>query len=251
MNPLIICAIVFACVFSGALLGIFLHNRLPEKHLDPDSKEHVRLGMALVGTTVALVLGLLIASAKGFYDSQNTEVTQAAANVVLLDRLLAHYGPEAADARAALRGTVARWVELTWQRRDEAKTHFEPTAMGSEALLDKIQELSPHNETQRSLQSQALSLLVQLAQTRWLLFAQKASSVPMPLLAVVVFWLTLLFVSFGLFVRPNVVVMGSLFASAVAVCGAIFLILEMYQPYSGIIMVSVAPLRAALAQLGR
>ena len=251
MNPLIICAIVFACVFTGALLGIFLHRRLPEKHLDPDSKEHVRLGMALVGTTVALVLGLLIASAKSFYDSQNTEVTQAAANIVLLDRLLAHYGPEAADARAALRTTVARWIELSWQRSDGPNTRFEPTAAGSEVLLDKVQELSPHNDMQRSLQSQALSVLVQLAQTRWLLFAQKASSVPMPLLVVVVFWLTLLFVSFGLFVRPNVVVMGSLFASAVAVCGAIFLILEMYQPYGGMIMVSVAPLRAALAQLGR
>ena len=251
MNPITICAIVFACVFSGTLLGIFLHSRLPEKHLDADSKEHVRLGMALVGTTVALVLGLLIASAKGFYDAQNTEVTQAAANIVLLDRLLAHYGPEAADVRAALRSTVARWVELSWQRSDEAKTHFEPTSAGSEILLDKIQELSPQNDTQRSLQSQALSLLVQLSQTRWLLFAQRASSVPMPLLTVVVFWLTLLFMSFGLFVRPNVVVMGSLFASAVAVCGAIFLILEMYQPYSGMIMVSVAPLRAALAQLGR
>ena len=251
MSPITISIIVFACVFGGTLLGIFIHSRLPSEHLDSDSKEAVRLGMALVGTTVALVLGLLIASAKGFYESQNTEVTQAAANIVLLDRILAHYGPEAEGVRAVLRSSIARWVDLTWQRDDSAKSRFEPTAGRSEVLLDKVQELSPHNDTQRSLQSQALSLLIQLAQTRWLLYAQKSSSVPMPLLAVLVFWLTLLFVSFGLFVRANVVVVISLFASSLAVCGAIFLILEMYQPYSGLIQVSGAPLRAALAQLGQ
>jgi len=251
MNPVTITTIVFVCVFGGALLGIFIHSRLPSEHLDTDSKDAVRLGMALVGTTLALVLGLLIASAKGFYDSQSTEVTQAAANVVLLDRILAHYGPEAAGARAVLRSTVSHWVDLTWPRDDSPQTRLVPTAAGSEALLDKIQELSPHNDMQRALQSQALELLIQLAQTRWLLYAQKASSVPTSLLAILVFWLTLLFVSFGLFVRANVTVVVSLFASALAVCGAIFLILEMYQPYSGFIRVSGAPLRAALAQLGQ
>jgi len=251
MSPITISMLVFAFVFSGGLLGTFIHSLLPSEHLDSDSKDAVRLGMALVGTTLALVLGLLIASAKGFYDSQNTEVTQAAANVVLLDRMLAHYGPEAEGVRAVLRSTVSHWVDLTWQHDDSAKTRFEPTAVGSEALLDKIQGLSPQNDMQRSLQSQALNSLIQLAQIRWLLYAQKASSVPTPLLAMLIFWLTLLFTSFGLFVRPNVTVVVSLFASALAVCGAIFLILEMYQPYSGFIRVSEAPLRAALAQLGR
>ena len=73
----------------------------------------------------------------------------------------------------------------------------------------------------------------------------------MPLLAVLVFWLTMLFMSFGLFVRPNAVVVVSLFASVVAVCAAISMILNMYQPYAGLIQVSSAPLRAALAQLGQ
>ena len=92
---------------------------------------------------------------------------------------------------------------------------------------------------------------MKLGQTRWLMYAQKASSVPMPLLAILVFWLTLLFLSFALFVRPNAMIMSSLVISAMAVCGAIFLILEMYQPYSGLIHVSDAPLRAALAQLAQ
>jgi hypothetical protein len=251
MSPITISTVVLACVFGGALLGIFIHSRLPNRHLDSDSKEAVRLGMGLVGTTLALVLGLLIASGKGFYDTQSAEVTQLAADVVLLDKILAHYGPETKEIRDLLRGSVARMVEDTWARDGSDRAHFAPSTTHQEAAFDKIQELSPRNDNQRFLQSEALSMAIKVGQTRSLMFAQKASSVPMPLLTVMGFWLTLLFMSFGLFVRPNVTVMVSLFASALAVCTAIFLILEMYQPYGGLIRVSDAPLRAALAQLGQ
>ena len=251
MSPISISVVLFACVFGGGLLGTFLHSLLPKGHLDPDSKEAVRLGMALVGTTLALVLGLLIASSKGFYDTQNSEMTQLAADVVLLDRVLLHFGPETKEIRELLRSSVASMVDVTWARDGSEKDNFAPFAANEGALFGKIQQLSPHNDNQRFLQSQALSMAIQLGQTRSLMFAQKASSVPMPLLAVLVFWLTLLFMSFGLFVRPNVTVVVSLFASALAVCCAIFLILEMYHPYGGLIQVSSAPLRAALAQLGQ
>ncbi len=251
MNPLAITVVIFGCVFGGALLGMALRAFLPESHLSSDSKEAVRLGMGLVATTVALVLGLLIASAKGFYDTQNTEVTQAAANIVLLDRVLVHYGAEAKDARAVLRDTVAGLVERSWQRDDQGKTSFDPGVTNGEAIWDKIQELAPKNENQRSLQTQALGLAIQLGQVRWLMFEQKSSALPRPLLAILVAWLTLLFISFGLFSRANLTVVISLFASSLAVCSAIFLILEMFQPYVGLIQVSDAPLRAALAQLGQ
>jgi len=250
MGPISISVVVFACVFGGALVGIFMHSLLPKEHLDSDSKEAVRLGMALVGTTVALVLGLLIASGKGFYDTQNSEVTQLAADAVLLDKILNHYGPETKEIRDLLRSSVSRLVDVTWARGGSDKPHF-ATPAASEALFDKIQQLSPHNDSQRFMQSQALSQAIKLGQTRSLMIAQTTSSVPMPLLAVLVFWLTLLFMSFGVFVRANAIVVSSLFASALAVCAAIFLILEMYQPYSGLIQVSDAPLLAALAQLGQ
>jgi hypothetical protein len=206
--------------------------------------------MALVGTTVALVLGLLIASGKGFYDTQNSEVTQLAADAVLLDKILNHYGPETKEIRALLRSSVAYMLDVTWGRDGSAEASVAPS-VAREVIFDKIQELSPHNDGQRFLQSQALITVEKLSQTRLLMVAQKTSSVPMPLLAVLVFWLTLLFMSFGLFVRPNAVVVVSLLASALAVCAAILLILEMYQPYTGLIQVSSAPLRAALAQLGQ
>ena len=206
--------------------------------------------MALVGTMVALVLGLLIGSSKNFYDTQNSEVTEAAANVVLLDRILVHYGEEAKETRDLLRDSIAAMVEDTGPR-DGQQEPFRPHRSEWRNLFDKIQELNPRNDNQRLLQSQALGMAMKLGQTRWLMFEQKSSSVPMPLLAMLVFWLTLLFTSFGLFVRPNMMLVCSLLISALAVCGAIFLILEMYEPYGGIDSCLGAPLRAALAQLGQ
>ncbi len=251
MNPFASCVIIFGCVFGGALLGMALRSRLPEGHFSSDSREAVRLGMGLVATTVALVLGLLIASAKGFYDTQNTEMTEAAARIVLLDRVLMHYGPEAKDARAVLRSTVASLIEQSWQQDGQGKIRFDPSAANGEAIWDTIQELNPTTDNQRPLRTQALGLATQLGQIRWLMFEQKSAALPTPLLVILVAWLTLLFISFGLFIRPNLTVVISLVASSLAVCSAIFLILEMYQPYVGIIRVSEAPLRAALAQLGQ
>ena len=247
MSPITIGVVVFACVFGGALLGIFLHFLLPSRYLGSDSKETVQLGMALVATTVAVALGLLVASAKDFYDTQNCEVIQLAADVALLDKLLKYFGPESNEIRDHLRSSVAQMVNATWGRSSSDKTRF-TLAAESETFIVRIQGLSSQSDSQRFLQSQASSMAIKLAQTRSLMLAQKASSVPMPLVAVLVFWLTLLFTSFGLFVHPNPMVLASLFASALAVCCAIFLILEMYQPYRGLVQVSSAPLRAALAQ---
>jgi Protein of unknown function (DUF4239) len=252
MNSFATTVVIFFFVFGGAVLGMALRAYLPERHYSSDSREAVRLGMGLVATTVALVLGLLIASAKGFYDTQNTEMTEAAANIVLLDRILVHYGPEATEARTVLRATVAGLIDRSWQQDAQGNTRFDPaTAGGGEAIWDKIQELNPTTDNQRSIRTQALGLAIQLGRIRWLMVEQKSSALPRPLLVIMVAWLTLLFISFGLFIRPNLTVVLSLFASALAVCSAIFLILEMFQPYGGLIQVSEAPLRAAMAQLGQ
>jgi len=94
MSSLAVSLIAFAFIFGGALLGMSLRGAMPPSHLSDDSKDSVRLGMGLVATMCALVLGLLIASAKTYYDTQNAELTEMSAKVVLLDRMLAHYGPE-------------------------------------------------------------------------------------------------------------------------------------------------------------
>jgi len=242
--------IVFACVYGAALLGFFGGPLLPDDHKNSGSKEIVRLGMGLVATTVALVLGLLVGSAKNFYDTQNTEVTQFAANFVLLDRILTHYGPEAKDPRDAMRSFLADQLELFGPSPGPVGSYFNSAAASGDAVFDKIQELSPKDDKQRSLKAQALNLSVQLGQTRSLMFEQKTLPIPRLLVVMLILWLMVLFLSFGIFAPRNLTVLLGLFLSAVAVCGAILLMFEMYHPYTGLIRVSDAPLRAAMMQLG-
>lgn len=249
MNSVTVSLTIFACVFGGALLGLLLHAILPEHHLSKETQDIVKLGMGLVGTMSALVLGLLVASAKGSYDAQSAEVTQMAANIALLDRALAIYGPETKETRALLHGAVARLLDQMWSK-DGARQSAPPSA-GGEILYEKIQGLSPQNDTQRSLKSQALSIAIDLGKTRWLMYEQLTTSVSMPLVIVLVLWLSAIFVSFGLFAPFNGTVVSSLFVAALAVSCAIFLILEMYTPYTGLVQISSQPLRAAIAQLGQ
>jgi hypothetical protein len=223
---------------------------MPNDHLSADSGNAVKLGMGLVATMSALVLGLLVSSAKNFYDAQNAELTDMSAKIVLMDRVLAHYGPEAKDARDLLRGFVINGLNRVWPQEEEQASE-KPQSTDAEAFVDSIQALLPKDDTQRALKAQAVSMAIALGQTRWLMAAQQTTSVSKPLLVVLVFWLTVLFISFGLYAPRNGTVTTAFFFGALSVSGAIFLILEMYTPYAGIIHISSATLRSALGHLGR
>jgi len=251
LSPFAIAGIAFACVFGGALLGMFLRTRLPQHHLSPETKDLVRLGVGLIGTMSALVLGLLVASAKGSYDTQRTELIQMSSKIVVLDRVLAHYGPEAKEVRDLLRRYVVGTLARMWPERGSGPAQLAPHSAEGENFYDKVQALAPQNDAQRSMQAQALSIAMDVGQTRRLMFQQTDSSISMPLLVVVVFWLAIIFISFGLFAHPNGLAVGVLLISAVSVSAAIFLILELDQPFDGLIRMSSGPLRSALAQLGR
>ena len=253
MDALVKSLIALLCVFGAALLGMIIRNQLPDECKAPDSKEVVRLGMGLVVTTVALTLGLLVGSAKSFYDQQNAEMAEIAANYVLMDRLLGEYGPEANDARGALRTVLAHQLGTGRQRRDLNKTYSDirsGTTVG-ETIVDKVMMLSPQNDDQKFLKQQCLSLQVRLGQIRWLMFAQNTVPFPKLLLVTLIAWLILLFASFGIFAPRNPLVLAGFLASAAVVCGAILLILDLYNAQTGFIRVSDAPLRAAMEQLGR
>jgi len=251
MGSIAISLIVFACVFGGALCGMLLSRTLPPHHLSPESKNAVTISMGLVVTMAALVLGLLISSAKSFFDDQSAELTQMSARIVLLDRMLAHYGPETKEVRDQLRTFVAVNMDKIWPRERTQPSELVAPVTSSETLLAKIQGLSPKDDKQRSLQAQALSITLDLMQTRWLMYEQGASSVSRPMLVILVFWLAAIFTSFGLFAPCNPTVVTALFVAGLSVSGAIFLILEMYSPFGGLIEISSAPLRAALAHLGQ
>jgi len=243
--------VVFALVFGSALLAMFLHSALPEHHLSADSKDVVKLGIAVIATMSALVLSLLIASAKSAFDTRSNQLVQASADIILLDRALARYGPETKEARSLLRHSVAATLERFWPARGTGSIAVDPRASPVEALYDKIDELSPQSDAQRSLRSQALTMAVDLGHTRLLLFENMGSSIPVAFLVVLVFWLCIIFASFGLFAPRNATVIAVLCVCALSVSGAIFLILELDRSFEGLLQVSGAPLRAALAQLGR
>lgn len=250
MGSITISLIVFACLFGGAVFGFLLRRFVPEPHLSDASQAVVKLGMGLVATMAALVLGLLVSSAKNSYDTKSTELTEISAKIVFLDRVLVHYGPETKEARDVLRRAVVSSLDKIWPK-ELGSSEVGPPSIRAEDVLGKIQALSPKDDKQRYLQAQALNMTISLGQTRWLMYEQEVASVSKSMLVVLVFWLTAIFISFGLFAPPNATVITALCISGLSVSGAIYLILEMYTPFEGLIEISSAPLRSALAHLGQ
>jgi hypothetical protein len=240
-------------VFGGALVGTLLHAKLPQHHRDGDSKDVIKLVMGLIATIAALVLGLLIASAHSAYDTQESEVRQLAVHLVLLDRILAHYGPEAAGARTVLREIVIADVERIWPNEGAgtAKMPSPQVRAQGEELFEMIANMSPHAEVQRFTQSRALQILTDMANTRRLMAEQAGGSLSWPFFVVLIFWLVVLFLGFGLFARFNATVFTAFFVGAISVAGAIFLILELYHPYGGLMQISSRPMHMALDQIGK
>jgi len=253
MPPILAGLIVFACTFGGSLLGMWLRSALPGHHLSEDSKDVVKLGMGLIATLTALVLGLVTASAKSAFDVQDAAVKNSAMSILGLDRTLARYGPETKGIREALRKTLIFRIETTWPEDSSQAVRIETpeTTATVEGIEDQIRNLSPQTDAQRAFQSRALAITSDLLDTRWSVFGAVASPIPAPFLVIVVFWLAVLFWSFGLFAPRNATVIAVLVLCALSVAASIFLILEMERPFDGIMKVSSAPLRYTLAHLGQ
>lgn len=251
MGPLLTSSFVFACVLGGSFIGMFLRNRLPEHHLSGATKDVVRLGTGLIGTIAALVLGLLIASANSTFETQSTQVQQLTADIVLLDRTLAQYGPETAPARNLLRRAVGTMADRIWRENgsDARKAESFEASTASLSFYDDILKLSPRDETQRSLQARAIDTVQNLGKTRLLLYAEAGAGIPMPFLVVLVSWLVIIFASFSLFADNNATIIVAQGVFALSASASIFLILELSQPFTGLMMISSEPLRGALAPL--
>jgi hypothetical protein len=241
------------CIFGGAVFGLMLSRVLPEGHLRDNSRDTVKVVTGLIATLAALVLGLLISSAKNTFDAVDTAITQNGAKIILLDRALANYGPETKDIREHLRSTVIAGIEMFWPGEKSEGTGmagFE-RANAMEVLQAKIRELTPATDLQRQLVSQAEKLSGEMLESRWLLVAQAQRSLPLTFVVVLLFWLTMLHISFGLLAARNATVITVLLISALSVSSAMFIILEMDHPLHGMLKVSSAPLRKALEHLGR
>jgi hypothetical protein len=246
--PVFTSFVVLACILAGAGLGIILRNKLPDDHLSTATKDMIRAGTALISTIAALVLGLLIASANTAYQSQSSLLQQLTANVVVLDGTLAQYGPEANSARDMLRRGVVSLADRIWNENGSKSVRGQPFEASASALsfYDEILKLSPANDVQRSAQNRAISTAQDLAKTRLLLFTQAGATIPVPFLVVLVSWLAVIFASFSLFSDTNATSMVATGVFAISASAAIFLILELSQPFTGIMAIPSEPLRNIL-----
>lgn len=249
MNTALTATVVAACLLAAVLIGMWCRRLLPDHHRSADSRDTVKLAMGLVATMTALLLGLLISSAKGTYDSQRTEVIQMTAKVAFLDRVLAAYGPDAAEVRTLFRNAVGEAVRHIWPDNTRVRAQLAPNEQAGDAVYAAIQRLSPRDEMQRGLKAQAVSLAADLGQLRMLLLAQMVPSIPRPLLIAVIVWLVIIFLGFSLLAPPNATTTLSLVAAAVSVAVAVFLIMELDQPLGGLIRISGEPMLNALSQL--
>lgn len=253
VSPIAIAAMVCACVFGAGLLGMSLRRVLPEHHLSDASKDVVRLVTGVVATLSALVLSLMVASAKSSYDATNEAFRQSAAKIVLLDRALAQFGPETRELRERLRQDFATRVEQYFPQGEARGGALDSpqAAVTAESFARSLRALAPVTEDQRELRARALELNDTVSQSRVLAIEHRDNAIPAAFLIVLVAWLCAMFAGFGLFAPRNVVAVCTLLLGALSLSAAIFLIDELNDPFEGLVVIGRAPMDLALRQLGQ
>jgi hypothetical protein len=253
MSSVITTLIIVASLCCGALLGSLLRDRLPGHHLRDESKDVVKTASGMIATLVALVIGLLVSSAKSSFDEANRGLTQAGTKLILLDRTLRRYGQESLPIRHRMRDSIEAAIERLWPTGKGPKEGMNGVERGTgmEEVQNMIESLAASDDSHRSLKTQALQTCNELAQSRWLMIESAQTTMPTPFLAVLIFWLTVLFTGLGLLAPRNATTMICLFVCAVSMAGAILLLMEMTHPFEGFIQASPAPLQKALSVIGR
>jgi hypothetical protein len=250
VNELAVSFVVYVCVTGGALAGIRLNSVLPPEQIKEETRQAVNIAVGIIATLAALVLGLMVASAKSSFDARADDVRQIAARIIILDRTLRDYGHETTDARDQLKTMVTARLEHFWA--EELQTAGAPRLAEMESVFRRqLLSLSPGNDTQKWLQARALTVAADLEQTRWLLIEQSHKTIPSAFLVVLAFWLVVIFCTLGLFSPRNGTAYTVIFVCAFSVATAIFLVLELDQPFEGVLQVSDLPVRSALAEISR
>ena len=249
MSPIQQAAIAFALILASVAVGTWLRARLPEHHLTGDSKDVIKLAIALIATMSALVLALLFASTRTSFERTSGYVSRMTADITELDKLLGEYGPTAKPIRVALRGEIGPLIDSIWQ--DEAATRGAPTGTKghTDTVLYMLRELEPANKVQASLQARALQVSTDLDQTQLTLLSQRSDSISNTFIIVLVIWLMFIFGVFSMSSPPNPTLFVVIFLCILSASAAIYLILELGLPFGGLMQVSYDGLRGALKPL--
>jgi len=251
MNSITVSLAVTLCVFAGGVGGLVLHRIVPKAHMTKETQDVIRLGTGMLSVMASLVLGLLIATGKSTYDRADADNRSYAAELILLNETLRDYGNAAAVPRALLRQYTAQALRDVWPEPGEGPVRVENQEAGEtlEHVREAIRALTPVDAGQRWLQDQALQINVSLLRQRWLLIEQNGPSVRPVVIAILVSWITLLFASFGLNAPRNGTVVVAFLVCSLAIGGSIFLILEMDNPFTGILKISSEPMVSALSHM--
>ena len=251
MINIIIGLIAFAAIFGGVLIGRFAANRLPGHHLSSETQSAVTVSVAVIGTLSALVLGLMITTANTSFSARSDEVRELSLQLIRIDRNLRRYGPEANDARAKLHAwTIAKTQQL-FPEKGQARPSSEATIVMLESVQDAVLALTPKDERQKYLRTLCLTLTSTIIQARWSLEQRIGHSTPIPFLVLLIFWLAIVFASFGLFAPGNPTALVTLLLCSLAVYGGIVLIEELDKPFSGFIRIPSESMRKAISEIAR
>ena len=245
--------LVFAAQLAGWACGRFVRGRLPAEHLSSVTRDSVVLLAGMVATLSALVLGLLISSARTSFESDRASVVEIAADILVIDRALAQYGDQAKPARDALRGFMEAAIEgmSLYEHRIDAEAVTQAPMPHMAQLQTSLLALAPTTEAQRWLRTRALTISGELERARVLFAERGTGSISPAFLLVLTAWLAMLYVALALFAPNNATATLTAFGSALAFAAGIFLILELDTSFSGVIRLSHDPLVKTLELLGR
>jgi hypothetical protein len=252
LSPWVFAGVVIVTQMTGWGCGRLIRKRLPPEHLAQSTRDAVMLAVGMVATLAALVLGLMISSAKTSFDADRQSVIDIAADILLMDRVLAHYGEEAKQARDILRGFTHSALEGVGE---EAPAQSRVIVGSPMPQMGKLQAtllaLKPVNDSQRSLQTRALTLSAELERARVLMGERSDGSIPSAFLIVLLIWLAMLYVALAIFSPVNATVTAAAVGGSLAFAAAVFLILELDRPFQGVVRVPTDSLVGTLQLLGR
>jgi hypothetical protein len=252
MNPTLIGILVFVCAFGGTYVGMRLQSLLPDHHLQEQSRGAVQISAGLIATMTALVLGLVTASAKSSFDEVNEMLKGTAANLLSLENALVQFGPETEPLRDEVQEILRLRIAMIWPT-DGSESNVDPFALSSriEELAASIRALDADSAEQEWQRDRADQLMATIMAVRWNVASGLTVSIPPPFLAILIFWIAVTFVSFGMFSPRNSTVITAMFLCSLSIGAAIFLVLEMDEPFLGLVKASPEPLRYALALMER
>ena len=250
-STVLMAVLAFALIFGGAIVGFALGKVLPDQYRGGPTEKVVQNAARMLSLLSLLVLGLLVATAKSKFDSSDAQSVHFAGSLMLLHADLANYGPETEEIQVLLKKLTVASLAETWRLKGVPRPDPDdpPIPKLIEMMQEKLLKLPPGSEYQRAMAKAALEIVTDLQRTRWLRKALEADQSPAVFVWVLLAWIVILFVAFGLYAPPNLVTVAALLVSALSIAGAIGLIVDLESPFSGLVTVSPAPMREALAEM--